>query len=61
MSKLKPCPFCGHENNHVNGYKTFWIMCRGCGMETPLFESKIEVEQFWNRREKCKKLQKSIA
>lgn len=50
MSKLKPCPFCGHENNIVWGYKNFWVTCEGCGIETQLFETKEDAEQMWNRR-----------
>ena len=47
---LKPCPFCGYENNHVVGYYCFWVECEICGIETAIFDSKTEAEQSWNRR-----------
>ena len=60
--RLKPCPFCGGEAllNHYPvhryedfSYNNYYIVCGGCGIETPLSWSDkdyLGVEEQWNRR-----------
>jgi len=54
MFKLKPCPFCGSEDIHVMGVKSYWIVCRNCYAEGPVpisfWKFKKDAIEAWNKR-----------
>lgn len=59
--KLKPCPFCGgkaeFETNVNVLYKTIWVCCKKCKVNTMNFESDLyscaaeKAAEAWNRRD----------
>lgn len=53
-TKLKSCPFCGSDDIHINGYKSFWIICGACLCEGPspstLWPTKKAAIDAWNHR-----------
>jgi len=52
-NKLKPCPFCGEENNlkiiDVNNWFVS-VECQNCGAMVPTEISDKEATEVWNRR-----------
>lgn len=50
--KLKPCPFCGStpEVNWGRGGAVAYVKCCGCGIFSPLFDSKKKAVAYWNTR-----------
>lgn len=56
MAELKPCPFCGSEDLHIdyeieNGSpKTFYVVCMNCFAQGPFhYTEKIAIDA-WNKR-----------
>jgi len=53
MEKLKPCPFCGGEGKikgTIVGELRYFISCKICDLETALFDTKIVLTRYWNKR-----------
>lgn len=53
MSELKPCPFCGSEEIHIETLKKFgtsYLWCKQCGAEISLYNSLDEAVSAWNGR-----------
>lgn len=61
-SELKPCPFCGADNNInpnemssirlVGTLGDIWVMCSNCDdLLVGSFEKPEEATQAWNRRQ----------
>lgn len=59
MGKLKPCPFCGEDedcgvriilNAYLNGIERYAVMCEACGVETYGYETPKEAIVAWNTR-----------
>lgn len=58
MSKLKPCPFCGHKaairgGKYLTGEEklgTAHIACTQCGETTVVYNDKEAAVKAWNRR-----------
>ena len=54
--ELKPCPFCGSENIDLASYAKkndmWFVQCDGCFATFPMFDTKTEAMQSWNRRAK---------
>lgn len=55
--KLKPCPFCGADEESGVHIETIWddkekfrIMCENCGASTWEFKSIEQAVEAWNRR-----------
>ena len=46
---LKPCPFCGGEA-YWDTMPEKWVVCKICGAETRLCQSKDEAIEVWNKR-----------
>jgi len=46
---LKPCPFCGGEA-YWDIMPEKWVVCKICGAETRLCQSKDEAIEVWNKR-----------
>jgi len=46
---LKPCPFCGGEA-YWDTMPEKWVVCKICGAETRLCQSKDEAIEAWNKR-----------
>lgn len=53
-NKLEPCPFCGGEVVHIQGFsplsQSHFIDCESCGASSPIKQSKEEAFTVWNRR-----------
>ena len=53
--KIKPCPFCGHENLSVvgRGYPFFVVECdtQGCGIYGPRRLTEEDALIAWNTRD----------
>ena len=67
MSELKPCPFCGNEDNlkrYDNGFDYYWIECGDCGCCTEGKEgSEGNGIKNWNTRadsERIKELEEAL-
>lgn len=54
MTKLKPCPFCGHTPETMEYKGKYTVMCRylngGCGGGSGMFDRKDEAVEAWNKR-----------
>lgn len=50
--ELMPCPFCGGTEFYRYGgtMDRYWIECRKCGIEQPLYYSEEESVMRWNTR-----------
>lgn len=53
--KLKPCPFCGGEAEHIKTHlygkvSGHFIACKKCECQIKIFSSKQNAEKAWNRR-----------
>jgi len=50
----KRCPFCGGEGILqriiFRPRAEFFIYCRNCGIETPVFKTQEEAVTYWNTR-----------
>jgi len=46
---LKPCPFCG-GGAYWDIMPEKWVVCKICGAETRLCQSKDEAIEVWNKR-----------
>lgn len=56
MAELKPCPFCGSEDLHIdyhienNSPKIFYVVCMNCFSQGPFhYTEKIAIDA-WNKR-----------
>lgn len=61
-TKLKPCPFCGEEQDSTTqgllfdaglcmGHIYFHVECAQCGARGPDGDSKEDAAEMWNKRE----------
>jgi Lar family restriction alleviation protein len=51
-TKLKPCPFCGHEPEVYQDVRrnTYWVFCDYCGGKGPEIDDKERAINRWNTR-----------
>jgi len=65
MKPLKPCPFCGARSPVISqrgspregapdGPASFVVMCMGCGINTPEYETDTAAVRYWNTRKRAK-------
>ena len=54
MDELKPCPFCGEIPKFIRYERGWCVECRSntclIAPETPIFGTKEEAAEQWNRR-----------
>ena len=48
-ARLLPCPFCGGKA-HNYSQSRFWIGCKDCGAEMPIFLTEAAASEAWNSR-----------
>lgn len=48
--KLKPCPFCGEEDNLTmsSGEGMYWMECESCGARGPVEYARKTARKNWN-------------
>ena len=54
MEELKRCPFCGGEGvlqRTITFPVAFFVYCRNCPIETPIFVDEDKAFEFWNTRD----------
>ena len=50
MIDLLPCPFCGGSDIRVNGSRSSFVQCGGCGAESRAEDDDRAAIAAWNRR-----------
>lgn len=53
MDELKPCPFCGSNDidiEKLEKYGTYYLSCKQCSIEQPLYNTLEQAINAWNRR-----------
>ncbi len=54
MTDLKPCPFCGGDENgqelRVVEWMHFWVTCDACLATGPEGKTQDAAKELWNRR-----------
>ena len=48
MSEIKPCPFCGSDDLHMQGNKSNYVYCENCDTYGPDGEDEEEAIRLWN-------------
>lgn len=54
MTKLKPCPFCGHIAKSSDAVQSdigqWWVECKDCGARGPVIPWELDAIMAWNKR-----------
>lgn len=48
MDKLKPCPFCGSDDLHMQGNESNYVYYENCNTDGPDGKDKEEAIRRWN-------------